>query len=415
MNSFRKLYKLSFYFITLIVFVFGGFLQYLLGISNTIITFLILIITYVVYFLYILIKKKVVINNIVFFAVTYVSIIYFSAFINGCDIISTNIYLLFPLLPLGVFLFCYINHRENIISYDKIFKMFYYIAMIQLPLLLTQTYFFDFLIQFNNSGQVINWFDFMFGSFFIKSDHSLALFLLFIIINILLNRRNFKGRLKYPWFSVLYLSLSILFTESNISKAFLIVLLAISILFPIYEKHKSSLKFKVIALLMMAVLASVAFNMSDSEFVEKRFGGSLEGQFSIKTAQRQFDLGYAKRSQILIMMVKKIETKWIGDGPYSYFDIRTGEFKQTQHFTQIIWTYFDLGLIGLFIIFGYIFSIIKYLDIKRGWPKFIFVSVIFIYAFYTTIFSDIAIMLSLMTVFNKKENYSNNRVLVEKK
>jgi hypothetical protein len=404
MNFFNKLYQLSFYFITLLVFVFGGFLQYTFGVSNTGITFLIVGITYALYFLYILVKRKIVLNWVVFFSFIYVSVIFLSAYVNGSDLLSTNVYLIFPLLPLGVFLFCFINFKENIISHNKILKLFYYIALIQLPLIFIQINFYDFFIKFNNSGQIIDWYDFMFGSFFIKSDHSLAIFLLFIILNIILNRRNFRSLLKYPRLSILYLSTTVFFTESNISKFFLIILLSTSILFPIYKKHKNSLKFQLLALLVILVLSSIGYGLKDNEIVEKRFGGSLKRQFAIETAQRQFDLGNAKRVQILILMINRIDTKWIGDGPYSYFDIRKGEFKKTKHFTQIIWTYFDLGLIGLFAIFCYVLSIIKYLDIDRGLPRWSFVAVIMVYSFYTTIFSDIAIILSLMIIFNKKAN-----------
>ncbi|WP_347923210.1 hypothetical protein [Pontimicrobium sp. SW4] len=159
---------------------------------------------------------------------------------------------------------------------------------------------------------------------------------------------------------------------------------------------------------MLVILASITYNLKDQQFIKDRFGGSLDRQFSLRTAERQYELGNAKRSQILILMINKIEIKWIGDGPYSYFDIRTGKFKKTKHFTQIIWTYFDLGLIGLVVLFAYIFSLIKYLDIDKGWPKLLFTGVILVYAFYTTILSDIAIMLSLMIIFNKKIDESSN-------
>jgi hypothetical protein len=402
MNYFKAIYRLSFYFITLITFVFGGLLQYFIGISNTIITFLIVVLMYVVYILYVLLKGRIVLNRVVFFSITYLILIIVSAIINKRDLISTLIYFIFPLLPLGVFFFCYINYKESIISQNKIFKLFYYISLIQLPILLLQINFYGFFISFNNSGQKIDWYDFMFGSFFIKSDHSLALFLLFIIASIIFSMSKRVELVKYPILSIIYLSVTVFLTESNISKVFLVILLLIAIIVPLYIKYKNSYKFKVSAAILFLIIISIGYGIRDQKFVQNRLGGAFERQYSMRISEKQYKLGTAKRGQILIMVVNKLKTKWIGDGPYSYFNILTGKFTKTKHFTQLIWTYFDLGILGVLVIFGFLLSILRYLDIAKGMPFVIFLGIMMVYAFYTTIFSDIAIMSSLMLIFNKK-------------
>jgi hypothetical protein len=54
------------------------------------------------------------------------------------------------------------------------FSFFRFVTLIQLPIILIQKYGFDYLIGLNNSTQDINEYDFMFGSFFIRADHSLG-------------------------------------------------------------------------------------------------------------------------------------------------------------------------------------------------------------------------------------------------
>lgn len=409
MKLFRQIYKLSFYIITLITFVFGGIIQYFLGISNTVITFLLMVLLYYNYFLYALLKKRVVFNAVTFWSICYFLIIILSAIINQSELILTSVYFIFPALPLGVYLFSFINYKEKIIPINYIYKLFYYISILQLPMLLIQRNLYDSLIQFNNSGQVIDWYDFMFGTFFIKSDHSLAIFVLFSIILIL--TKNKDKLFKYPIISIIYLSITVFLAESTISKLFLCFILSASIIIPFYDKYKTYITFKIVTVLLATIMVLIAYNLREQEFVKRRLGGQFERQYSIEVSERRYESKTAKRGQILIVLFNKIPVKGIGDGPYSYFNILTGKFTNTKHFTQIIWTYFDLGLTGIIVFFGLLISLISYLDIQRGILFFIFLSAFVVYSFYTTIYSDIAILFSLIMIFNKKKNEYNSRTI----
>lgn len=402
MISFKKIYQLSFCIIVLLTFLIGGLLQFFIGLSNTALTLLIVLIMYITYILYIIVKNKVVFNRVTFWSSVYILVIIVSGIWNGSNFFSIVIYFLFPLLPLGTFLFCYINFKENYLNPKRIFKIFFFIALIQLPILLIQANFYEELIRFNNSNQHVASFDFLFGSFFMKSDHSLGIFILCVITNILLNKRKDNKLIKFPIISTLYLSITIFLTESNISKLFLCILLVLSIVIPLYQKHKKSLVLKVGVLLFGIFVALFTYSLRDQEFISERIGGSFERQYSLGAAEKQYELGTAKRGQILIMVLNKMDIKWIGDGPYSYFNILTGKFKKTIHFSQLLWTYFDLGVIGLIVVMGLLISILKYLDIDKGIPFYTFLLIFTVYAFYTTIFSDIAIMFSLIMMFNKK-------------
>ena len=409
MKLFRQIYKLSFYIIVLITFVFGGIIQYFLGISNTVITVLLMALIYYNYFLYAILIKKVVFNAVVFWSICYFLIIILSAIVNQSNLILTSVYFIFPALPLGVYLFCFINYKEKIIPINYIYKLFYYISILQLPFLLIQRNFYDSLIQFNNSGQAIDWYDFMFGTFFIKSDHSLAIFVLFSIILILTKNKN--KLFKYPIISIFYLSITVFLAESTISKFFLCLILSASIIIPFYDKYKNYISFKIATLILATSLALIAYNLREQGFVQRRLGGQFERQYSIEVSERRYATKTAKRGQILMVILDKLPIKGIGDGPYSYFNILSGKFTNTKHFTQIIWTYFDLGLMGIIVFFGHLISLISYLNISRGIFFYIFLSAIVVYSFYTTIYSDIAILFSLLMIFNKKKNEFNSSAI----
>src|SRR5690606_38180636 len=112
-------------------------------------------------------------------------------------------------------------------------------GIIQLPVLLIQRNFFDILILFNNSGQNISSFDFLFGSFLLKSDHSLGCFTVLLTFFLLFNINVIRKYISHSiWFAV-YISITLLLSESNISKALLILTWGVYLFTQIYDIIKS--------------------------------------------------------------------------------------------------------------------------------------------------------------------------------
>ncbi|MEX1382735.1 hypothetical protein, partial [Lutibacter sp.] len=138
--------------------------------------------------------------------------------------------------------------------------------------------------------------------------------------------------------------------------------------------------------------------------ITSKVGGTFEKHFTIERSYRFFLEGTAKREQVVIAAIHSLDTKFIGGGPYSYFDIKTGKFQNTIHFSQLIWTYFDLGLMGLITVFFYLFYIVKSLETRNKWFFLFIFSVITIYSFYTTPFSEIGIVFSIFMFFNYYRN-----------
>ncbi len=404
MKHFRQLYWLCFHLVFLVVFLFGGFFQFILGFSNTILTFFIVVFLLAVYSCYAILVQKLVFSKILAWGLLFSLAIIVTGIFRGTSVLLIAIYLVFPLLPIAVYLFFYINYKERILTNGNIFRLFYYIAILQLPILVIQKNFYEYLIPFNNSGQTIEWFDFMFGTFFIKSDHSLGVFLLLVIALILTKNTSTTKvvRLRFP--SIVYLSITLLLTESNISKLFLFLLLTITVVIPFYKKYRKRKRFKIAAVLLTSAVILFGYSQRDKKYIQDRLGGEFKRQFSLESAERFYELGTAKRFQVIIVAAKKLETKWVGDAPYSYFDIRTGKFKQTRHFSQLIWSYYDLGLVGLGIVLFYMIAILGYLEIGRGWPYILFAGIFMAYSFYTTVLSDIAIFLTMFGCFNKRQS-----------
>ncbi|MGJ8548450.1 hypothetical protein [Winogradskyella wichelsiae] len=392
MIKLSKLYKLAFGIIVILCFLMGGSIQFFIGIPNIVYSLGVLSFLLVIYILYISVKKKVLLDRVVALFILLFFFIIISAIYNSTAVIKTLIYLIFVLVPLSCYLFFHINNKEEYLPKATISKLFLIIALVQLPVMLIQNYGYDFIIDFNRSNQSIAPFDFMFGTFFLKADHALGFFLLFNIINIYTRTKAASISSKLI---ILYLVLTIFFGESNVSK----LLVLIFILYMVYTIVPKKIRIiGLVALVFLIPISLVQLNKIKAFETEVYF---IKNQYNIKTSFRNYEIGIAKRPQVVISYATKIPLKFIGDGPYSYFDIIKGKFALTKHFSQLIWVYADIGLFGLtlLILILYILTLNLGLSITL---RFLVFSFILVYAFMTTILSDLVIMITFMSLLKNK-------------
>ncbi|WP_147415816.1 hypothetical protein [Ulvibacterium marinum] len=138
----------------------------------------------------------------------------------------------------------------------------------------------------------------------------------------------------------------------------------------------------------------------------------FKNKYTPQESQIAFDKTYAKRPQIVVVYAAKKDLKVMGNGPYDYFDIFTGKFKQTKHFSQLIWTYNDLGLLGLLIVIFLAFTLIKSLNLKK--ESALLLSLVFLmYLFMTNAYSDLAMMLSFLLIRNSRSKLLQSKITQE--
>ena len=390
----KQFFKLVFYSVFLSTFIFGGFIQLFFGVPNTLMTYVSVILLSAFVLTYSLLEFKIILNKTVILFFAFVLVIVMSAIVNRSGLIKTSLYLLFFIMPLSTYMFFRVNSIKNYLSGLALKKLFLGIACLQLPIMILQKYSYSLLVQLNRSNQGIIEADIMFGSFFLKADHALGLFLLFNIFNIVLHNKN-KELTRYPLLLYFYLGFTILYSESNITKLVLVVFTAYSI-YKIVPKKIKSIGFAVAAIMFVFLVDEIKqIKPVKDEILFMKY------EYNVEKSARNFERGIAKRPQVLITYASKIPIKIVGDGPYSYFNILKGEFALTQHFSQIIWTYADLGLIGLVVFISLLFTLVKSLIL----PSYMFVIIFIImitYSLMTTIFSDIAIMITLCSLFHIK-------------
>lgn len=400
MIKLSKLYLGVFLLIIAFCFLIGGFSQFFIGIPNTVFTYGVMGLFFTFYCIYVLIKKKIIVDKTVLLFFLFFLLIILSAIINQTNFIKTLIYLIFVFVPIGSYLFFKINQKERYISSKTISKIYLFIACLQLPVILIQNFGYDFFISFNNSNQAIASFDFMFGTFFLKADHALGFFLLLNIFNVFENNIN-NSITKSPKLIVFYLSLTIFIAESNVTKLLLILFFG----YLIYKSFPR--KIKIFGVLIVIVL--IPFVYSQAKKI-KAFENEIyffHQEYNSKKSFLNYKSGIAKRPQVVITYATKLPLRIVGKGPYSYFNILKREFTATKHFSQLIWAYADLGIVGLILLIFLLYLLVNSFNLDKG-VKIILFGVILVYAFMTTIFSDLAIMITLTSLLQ-----NNNKIKQE--
>ncbi len=367
-------YKKIFYtFILIYVFILGGMTQFFVGISNTISSYLIGLTVIVFQLIINLNSFKINRPSIViqFAVLTIVYIIVNGIFINNAGILKSTIYLYFVFLPIAaIYIADYfiINPTRKKI----LINLLTVVALIQLPVLVIQKFTYDIFSSIRLSDKVVHEIDFSFGTFFMANDHALGFFL---ICFLLYASKKYRGA---KFISILSIVIfSVLLTNSKYS--YLLLLLALTYLFINHFKFG-----KLLVLISIPILICLAYFFLNSL--------DYNQLLNLNNAEKFYNSGEASRQQIIFILLEQ-GISLFGQGPYSYFDIESGTFESAQNFSQWIWNYFDLGLIGVIFFTTYTFIIYSQQKTKNHYSLLITCFLLF-YGFFTNYTTDLNMLIT---------------------
>lgn len=381
-------YKHLLLFIVIYAFFLAGVTQYvgLLSISlNTILLSLLCL-----SFNLITSRFKIVLDNTNIISLIFLVYILITGLLNGTMFVKTFLYMFFILIPLGLSLA--INKVK--VEPNLYYKIVNFITLLQFPILLIQKYN-PWINKYSAIYYSAN--DGLFGTFPIADDHGLGFFLL---CTLGLNLFVFKKYKNYSfWMFNLTIGVNILLIKSNISKVLTILLLCIFIASKLGVVFK--LKRRYIFLIGMAVYMIFASDIvadfiqfiTGSEELHKLAGKTATSLVQNKTAGRLQTISYFIFNKIVLI---------IGMGPYSYYDPLNSFFNFNFNFSQIIWFYYDIGLVGVVLFFIWIFSLSKKVSGKVSFePLLDFIIVSFIvFSVYTTTLNSITILTTFFSTLH---------------
>lgn len=389
----NSLFILLILFVITIVYLFSGFFQFFIGIPNTLYTLIVTIIIYLIIAFDILIRKKLIINNSILVFIGLGLFIVISGIVNGSHLLKILLYLNFSYLPLSLIYLTEICKSRKLSIKKWVSYFFHFIVLIQLPIIIIQKYGYYFLISLSNANQDIAKVDFTFGSFPLKADHALGFFLILYLLNLFFKLRSGELR-RFPYFMFIYIGVTIFVMESNLTKLIFILILTYYLSLWIFSK------INIFGFSIIILIVFISYNLAMSSYAIRNHVYILTNSYNDEYVLKAVERGYAKRPHIVLYQLNHEKFKWVGNGPYDYYNILKGEFKNTIHFSQLIWFYNDLGLIGL--IFGLLgfFMIIKNLNLNRE-SKWLIIGIMLLYLFMTNVLGDISMLLSLL-IINKR-------------
>jgi len=370
-----------FYIIFIVVFFLIGVLQFI-GVSITLFSYILTILVAVGVLLVFLIRKEITINSYMIANFCLLLWIAISGIANHTHPSLIINYLSFVIIPVSIYLFV----RSINIDVSTLKFLINGLIIIQLPVLCLQYFLPDYILY---SQKLIAPIDRMFGTFPLSSDHFLSFFL---IMNIL-----YIGTKKYlltffDYFIILYSIACISLTNSVTSYLFLISTIAYILFF------RSNIYIKVYSLIIsVGVFVFLYFNINEVLSLLNK------PELLDMTNTKNITQGTAGRIQTFFYVFTN-KLSIFGHGPSSYFNPLKGGFQLNSNFSQLLWFYYDLGVMGLILLISLISSFLYSFNIEKHMRIYLFI-LILAYSFSSTILDQLAFMLILnifVSIFEKR-------------
>lgn len=320
-------------------------------------------------------------RNIFLYLIFILLYLVFNKIYNDSNINSVFNYLAFALFPFLIY-YLILNNRGNILS-KSFKKVLIFTLLIQIPLLVIQIIFYDYLHELTVTDIIKE--DFTTGTFWMKNDPALNFFILMLLNTVLYNKRKIFGKSE-SLILILICFLGISFSNSKVG--FLCLFLSL-IFYMISITNIKKHKYEYLVLLTIFGIVYLILNeliMEKIEVLISRLTNVSDG------AIENFNKGeYARAAAIIYFLETPL--KIIGDGAGRYLNMNTMEYKLGLH-GQSLLMYAEIGIAGIILYYSFMLNLLKRLIRKVN--KFHIISFVIIMLFTLTSrpFTDISILLS---------------------
>jgi len=356
----EEMIKFIFYITYFLFFLFGGAIAFI-GVPFRMFQLSILIILLVPF--YGVFKDRVALVLLIF---TYLIII--SGIVNSMPMNKILNFLRFVVTPYAMYYIVrlYVNEK----NIKQIINLSINIGMIQLPVVLIQTHFYDQLIRY--SAVSISKMDFQFGTHYIKGDPALSLFMIGLILFLLFDTdRNYFVHSKY--FKATWFTITILMANAIIAHLIIIVIWGIFLTYRINVRNL--MPFALIGMILLTSLFPLGYKKKWEELV---LPNMLKLTLENRGDEAKFLAGeYSRLAAVRYHVNRPLSI--LGDGPSRYYDPVSKQYI-LGNMGQIFTMYSEVGIIGLFLSYLILFSMItsnkRRVSKRTALPFFIAVSIL---------------------------------------
>jgi hypothetical protein len=276
---------------------------------------------------------KIPLNRIFFLYILFLLEILVSGLINNTGLVQPFIFSRFLIISFATYLVAYNYFRE---SYrEDIFKICLILGLIQFPVVLLQRLFSDFIINYSKVD--ISYWDVTFGTFFIKDDPAMTIFLIGLILILLFDKSKV---VKHKAIIIIILISTIFLSGSKILQLATIMILGVYILLEFSLKKVIYISFA--AIIILFALSNTRIFQERKEELTKAI---VQATFQDSGDLEAFKSGDYNRTAAVLYYINQ-PVKWFGDGPGKYFDVKTRE-RELGNTGHVFTIYSEAGLIGL--------------------------------------------------------------------
>jgi len=330
-----------------------------------------------------IIKKNITVNSYMIANLCLLLWIIISGIANQTNPLLIINYLSYVIIPVSIYLLV----RSIDMDFISLKVLINTLIIIQLPVLCLQYFLPDYILY---SQKLIDPLDRMFGTFPLSSDHFLSFFL---IMNILYIGTKNSSLTFFDYFIILY-SIACLSLTNSVTSYLFISLTIAYILF-----LRSNLYVKASAItISVGVLVFIYFNIYEVLSLLQK------PELLDMTNIQHINEGTAGRIQTFFyVFINKLSI--FGHGPSSYYNPFFGGFQFNLNFSQLLWFYYDLGIMGVILIILLIYSFLYNFNIANNLRSYLFI-LILAYSFSSTIFDQLAFMLILnifVSLFERRQ------------
>jgi hypothetical protein len=305
-----------------------------------------------------------------------------NAFFHDSPILYCIVYIyLLLMIPMAAALFAekLLGKNQNCFEFTKYF--FYALAILQIPILFFQTVFSGTIanIASQNSLNIFS-IDMQYGSFFIKSDYTLTLFMNILFANTLW---RFKKKKLIHFLFILILFLAIFMTESKMG----IIVFFITTFIYLVERVLKFNRFSPVFLIVVTI-GIVALLIVIIDF--KTIFSSLVYEMQ-KIEYRSFKGGAIPRYGVLLLLLSSKISFW-GHGLFDYYNYFSMNWKFYAGHSLWLSIYNDIGIVGVALTIWWFWGII-HPSLKKSAEGISYFLILILYSFISSLLSDLGAMI----------------------
>lgn len=388
--TFKKIRLIALSFFMLLCFAIGAILQ-ITGILSPTETNYLAILALIIGFTF---KKRATLKKSDITIIILFAYVTFLALFNATPFSYLLVYYYYLLCPILVFKAAKTISNNTSYSSQRIILYCNYFLLVQIFFATLQTLTAEQIAVLSKTPLLP--IDAISGTFYLKSDATLSVFALLIIISSF----ALKTTTKLKFFTIIISGTVVALTNSKANHGLTMLIVPATIFYSMFLQGRFAtgkrFLFFILATIVVALLAPLALDIINQLF--DLFQDAYYTRYDHEEASRFAPIGEAINSNIY----------WLGKGLLTYYNPLSKNWDYYSGFSLIYSFYLDCGLVGLILILYFLISF-TFENVKDNFYRLAYLSCIICFSTFSLVLTDLAFLFSLSFLYfsHKKESHTS--------